>query len=1294
MKHLVHLSRDGPGEASAQFRIGVRSVPYLADHGFQDMVVLPGSFYVEMALAVDRALSTRVAALVRSVTFLNPIILAADDTIVRVDVRDRGDGRVEYAFSEAAVGENGHASPAAPRYAARLEIERDPTTAPTAGTDAFSIEAFQARSHAVIDAERFYRTLREHGNQYGPSFQRVASVWRAGDQSLGMLSVARRDGETGSHHVHPSLLDSATQLLALFGMEHGKTFILRSIERIDVLDVDFPDTLWGHAVLLREGDGDGQSLVGNVRVLDQSGEPYLVLSGVAFTFLDAAETADDATAATLAVAANFTADPVEDSLRFWADHFGVPIHLELAPYNQVFQQLLDPGSAFRKNRDGVNVILLGLEEWAADRHGVLTLSKERADRCFGDRARYVLPNGMEIAHLNAYETDYVYKEIFEDQCYLRHGIRLPAGATVVDIGANVGLFSLFVMSRCSNPRIYAFEPAPVVYDLLKANCEAYGSNVLAVNAGVSDKPRTATFTFYEKSSVFSGFHADEAADREAIEAVVRNTLNSEASVPGEAVEGYVAELTADRLRRTTHECRLTTVSEIMRAHRIDKIDLLKVDAEKSELDIINGIDDRDWPNIAQVVIEIHDRTEGAVKQVEDLQTKKGYRCAVEHERLLEHSGLFNLYATRGEAGQETRSRSADVAAVDPQTVQEFCTALRSFMSQATAPLVLCVCPRTPAAAADPGVQAALNDVEETLLSAAGTIPNVHAIGSASLLRHYPVSDYYDLHSHHVGHIPYTPEGYAAIGTALFRAIHTLKRRPFKVIVLDCDNTLWKGVCGEDGALGIELSTPYRRLQEFMLGQMRAGMLLCLCSKNNEQDVLDVFDQRGDMVLKREHLAAWRLNWDSKADNIKSLAHELNLGLDAFIFIDDNPVECADVRITCPDVLTLQLPRDGESLPAFLNHVWAFDHAGLTDEDRNRTRMYQENAERRKFREQIISLKDFVRGLQLRVEIADVTDDQLGRVSQLTFRTNQFNFTTIRRSENEIRDFVKRAGATCLGVRVVDRFGDYGLVGVVMYETAADRYTVDTVLLSCRVLGRGVEHAVLAHLGQRAVAANKRFVELAYRPTAKNTPVSEFIKSIGDHDRTATDTSWTFAADRLASLEYEPDGTGQHGLEAPARPEPDARPLRQGWVLGSGVGSEPLQLIAEHLHDSDRVAKAIDEYRLKQQPLDAPVDVAPSGTLQAALLNIWRKVLARPRIGVNDNFFEVGGTSLKAVQVIAMIRKELKQSLSIVTLFECPTVALLAAKLGAASGEPDGATTAAEAVLRGQRRRGVMRRKAS
>ena len=216
-----------------------------------------------------------------------------------------------------------------------------------------------------------------------------------------------------------------TQLLAPFVMEKGKTFILRSIDKVEVTDVNFPDTLWGHATLLPQRDGDKKGFLGNVRIFDQSGKTYLQLLGVAFAILDSVNAAAENTAANLFVASNFTAEPLEDSLKFWGDHFGVQIHTEFAPYNQVFQQLLDTESAFRKNSDGVNAILLSLENWAVeDRHTLMDLDKERTERSFGDRSRYILPNGLQIVHLNQYETDYVFKEIFEDQCYLRHGIRL------------------------------------------------------------------------------------------------------------------------------------------------------------------------------------------------------------------------------------------------------------------------------------------------------------------------------------------------------------------------------------------------------------------------------------------------------------------------------------------------------------------------------------------------------------------------------------------------------------------------------------------------------------------------------------------------------------------------------------------------------------------------------------------------------------------------------------------------------------------------------------------------------
>jgi len=474
--------------------------------------------------------------------------------------------------------------------------------------------------------------------------------------------------------------------------------------------------------------------------------------------------------------------------------------------------------------------------------------------------------------------------------------------------------------------------------------------------------------------------------------------------------------------------------------------------------------------------------------------------------------------------------------------------------------------------------------------------------------------------------------------------------------------------------------------------MNVGMLLCLCSKNRERDVLDVFDQRADMLLKREHLASWRINWSSKSENIKSLASELNLALDSFIFIDDNPVDCADVEINCPGVLSLRLPRNPASYASFFENIWAFDHAGTTEEDRSRVSMYQDNAQRERFRVQTPSLNDFVAGLMVRAEIADATEDQLSRVSQLTFRTSQFNFTTIRRSPSEIRDFLKRENTGCLAVRVADRFGDYGLVGVVLYETEADRFRLDTFLLSCRVLGRGVEHTVLSSIGRRALRAGEKFVELTCLPTDRNLPAREFVSSLGDKYRSKAGESWLFPAEYLANLQYNPDEKTRQSNDKPATPNVGKPPLPPAFRFGMTSRSEHLQRIGEDLYDISGVAKAIDEFRLRTHGLDDVAETVPSGRMETMVLNIWRKVLGRAGIGLNVNFFESGGTSLKAVQLIAMIRKELKQNLTIVSLYECPTVRLLAARLSATAGSPSSEPSTAGAALRGQQRRSrAMRR---
>ena len=205
------------------------------------------------------------------------------------------------------------------------------------------------------------------------------------------------------------------------------------------------------------------------------------------------------------------------------------------------------------------------------------------------------------------------------------------------------------------------------------------------------------------------------------------------------------------------------------------------------------------------------------------------------------------------------------------------------------------------------------------------------------------------------------------------------------------------------------------LQRFAVDAQAGGALVCLASKNTEQDVLDVFEKRPEMVLKTEHIVAHRINWQPKSDNIASLAGQLNLGLDSFVFIDDNPVECAQVRAALPQVVTLQPPES--AIAQFLSRTWAFDKISVTAEDTRRTEMYRENTARQSLEASTTDIGDFIASLGLVVDIASPSEDEWPRVAQLTQRTNQFNFTTLRRTESEIRSAASEAGSSVLRVRV-------------------------------------------------------------------------------------------------------------------------------------------------------------------------------------------------------------------------------------------------------------------------------------
>ncbi|MCB2298643.1 non-ribosomal peptide synthetase [Clostridium tagluense] len=357
---------------------------------------------------------------------------------------------------------------------------------------------------------------------------------------------------------------------------------------------------------------------------------------------------------------------------------------------------------------------------------------------------------------------------------------------------------------------------------------------------------------------------------------------------------------------------------------------------------------------------------------------------------------------------------------------------------------------------------------------------------------YNIKEIFDPIKDKEGHMPFSDEYYAVIGTMIARRICLSKDNPFKVIAVDCDNTLWSGICGEDGPLGINIEKPYMELQKLLVKKQNEGMIIVLCSKNNEDDVWEVFEKNPNMLLKKEHISNWKINWNSKSQNIKSIAEELNLGIDSFIFIDDSAIECYDMMVNNPQVLTLQLPEDSMQIPMYLNHIWAFDKIKVTDEDRIRTKYYQEEKQRKEIQNNTYKIEDFLRELKLKIYINEMEKREIPRVAQLTQRTNQFSLSTIRRTENEIEELLKNLNMKCWTIEVEDKFGDYGLTGVIIMERRGDELFLDTLLLSCRVLGRNVEEAVLVELCRYCEKQGIKRIEADFYPTLKNKIVEEYL----------------------------------------------------------------------------------------------------------------------------------------------------------------------------------------------------------
>jgi FkbH-like protein len=324
----------------------------------------------------------------------------------------------------------------------------------------------------------------------------------------------------------------------------------------------------------------------------------------------------------------------------------------------------------------------------------------------------------------------------------------------------------------------------------------------------------------------------------------------------------------------------------------------------------------------------------------------------------------------------------------------------------------------------------------------------------------------------------------------------------RVLVLDLDNTLWGGVVADDGLEGLVLGQgdpsgeAFLQIQRTALELRERGVVLAVCSKNTDANAALPFRSHPEMLLREQHVAVFQANFDDKASNLRAIADTLSLGTDALVFLDDNPAERAQVRAALPEVAVPELPDD----PAYYARaLWAagyFEAIAFSDEDRQRASMYQANAQRVQVRERVADLGAYLESLEMVISFAPFDAVGRERIAQLIAKSNQFNLTTRRYSSAQVQGFEEDPACFTLQVRLADRFGDNGMISVVLCRALGEHWEIDTWLMSCRVLGRRVEEAVLAELVRHARVAGARRLIGRYLPTGRNELVREHYARLG------------------------------------------------------------------------------------------------------------------------------------------------------------------------------------------------------
>ena len=395
----------------------------------------------------------------------------------------------------------------------------------------------------------------------------------------------------------------------------------------------------------------------------------------------------------------------------------------------------------------------------------------------------------------------------------------------------------------------------------------------------------------------------------------------------------------------------------------------------------------------------------------------------------------------------------------------------------------------------------IRQINTGLVTAAAKHKGVHVLDYDALVAQYGRANWSDESRWLTIRLPVAMENLHHLSDEWLKYLVPMSGRISKALVVDLDNTLWGGVLGEDGADGIQLDgeypgAAYQAVQQALLDLSWRGVILAVCSKNDEADALKVIESQPGMLVGPDSFSVLKINWQDKVTNIKAIADELNIGTDAIAFLDDNAAERLWVRQSLPEVCVIELGDDPMTFADALRRTPVFERLGLSSEDKQRSRQYAEQRQRNDLHGSVASLEDFYRSIDMHLDVFSVTPVDIARVSQLTQKTNQFNLTTRRYSEADISRFLDDPSFDVFAAKVTDRFGDSGIIAVAIVETKDKTAHLDTFLMSCRVIGKTIETGILSIIADRLKARGVTTLVGHFVASAKNYPASSFLADHG------------------------------------------------------------------------------------------------------------------------------------------------------------------------------------------------------